>query len=71
VSSSSLYLETVSSDSLAFEIEVFRHPDQGVIGHLQSLVIVISDSKVIFMGDLNGHLAGHFGRSFLLVIFGH
>ncbi len=54
---------------------VFRHLVQKVIVIMESLVIDISDSKVnlfvILLVIFLVILDGHFGQSFLSVIFGH
>ena len=77
MSSISLNLETQSSDSLKFEIEVFRHPDQGISESFGPTRFgVISDSKVIPLVISGGHFEnGHFSRSLWTVIligyFGH
>jgi hypothetical protein len=59
------------SNSLGFGLRLFQY-----VVILESLVIVISDSKVIFMVILDGHFDGHFVWlfcwSFCMVIFvGH
>ncbi len=62
----------MSSDSLVFEILVFKHPVQEVIVILESFVIVISDSKVILGSHFVGRVGGTFCRPFWKVtFFGH